>query len=161
MSVLETRKSEALRLFRSVQARFGPRNLDLQKLSKNRPKKKKKTKQTPPPKKKQQTNKQTKNTKNPKQNKNKTKPNQTKKQTNEKKNCDTRELPKLSGWSVKEQDRDSITGYFSWFSTPSSSFLLVYVFRGNISTRSVLDREVRVLDVQNGQRKIRTESILN
>ena len=69
---------------------------------------------------------------------------------NRPKKCDTIELPKLSGWSVHEQDRDSII--FQVILAPSPSFFLKCVFflRGNINVRSVLDLKVRVLD-QNGQ----------
>ena len=68
------------------------------------------------------------------------------------KNCDTRELPKLSGWSVHGQDRDSII-FQMIFSTLTILFISVYVllglgfFLGKISVRSVLDLEVRVLDI--------------
>ena len=96
MSVLKTRKSEAVRLFRRMQARFGQWNLDLQSCRRSNPK-----------------------------------------------NCDTRELPKLAGRSVHEQDQDSIITYFSWFLALSPSFLKVCVFSRIISVRSVLDLEVK------------------
>ena len=82
MSVLETRISEARRLSRSMQARFGPWNLDLQKLWRIDPQ-----------------------------------------------NSDMRELPKLSGWSVQEQDQDSILSLFQLiFSTLTLLFIRVCFF---------------------------------